>query len=127
MRVFPFASRTFAFAAVVAAVAACAPAPPRAPSSRVVLRGADCLDPSQARGWHEEASSSAILVDAGRRRYRIVLPPYCLRAGGNESLRFEGDPVSGRVCGLPGDAILLRGERCPIQSMEIVDAGSATP
>ena len=63
-------------------------------------------------------------------RYRIVVPPQCLRTAGSGPLRFEGDPITGRVCGFPGDAVLLRDARCPIQSMQVLaegDDGSAPP
>ena len=129
MNLFPSASRTLATAAVVAALCACTPAPTRTGAPRTFLRGADCLDPAQARGWHD-LSSSELVVDAGRRRYRIVVPPQCLRTAGSGPLRFEGDPITGRVCGFPGDAVLLRDARCPIQSMQVLaegDDGSAPP
>lgn len=91
------------------------------PPSRVPLRGADCLDPGSARSWHE-VSSTEIRVDAGRRKYRITLAGGCSLLGHGPGIAFAGDPISGRVCGNPGDAVLLkRGERCPISRIELID------
>ena len=107
-----------------AAIAACATPSAGGPAQRIPLRGADCLDPSSARSWHE-VSSTEVRVDAGRRKYRLTLTGQCSLLGHGPELGFEGDPISGRVCGNLGDAILLgRGERCPIERIELIDAAT---
>ena len=116
-----------AFSAILAGTAGCAstataPSTPHAAApSAAWLRGADCLDPGMARSWNE-ISTTELLVDAGRRKYRLTLPPSCVRIGTGPVLRFDGDPISGRVCGVPTDAVLLDGgQRCLIERLELVD------
>jgi hypothetical protein len=117
----------FIVALVSSVIAACSASPVRstAPEARAAwLRGADCLDPSTARSWHD-VSTTELVVDAGRRKYRISLPASCTRIGLGPVLRFDGDPFSGRVCGVPGDAVLLDdGQRCLIERLELVDAAT---
>ena len=85
------------------------------------LRGADCLDPTTARNWHE-VSSTEVLVDAGRRKYRLTLSHVCDLLGNGPTIAFIGDPITGRVCGNFSDAILAsRGERCHIEHIELID------
>ena len=83
------------------------------------LRGAQCLDPDFARGW-VELDDRTILVDAGRYRYQIEVAPACTSLSFNSLLVFRGDPVSGRVCGSVGDAILTRDYPCKIESMQLI-------
>ena len=116
--------KTLLAALLPAALAACATTAPGSPPPRAAwLRGADCLDPASARTWHD-VSTTELLVDAGRRKYRITLAASCTRIGAGPLLVFDGDPVSGRVCGVPGDAVLVDGQRCLIERLELVDAGT---
>lgn len=106
----------------VAVTGACATPASNVTPMWIPLRGADCLDPSTARSWHE-VSSTDVRVDAGRRKYRLTLAGQCNLLGQGPAIAFEGDPISGRVCGNPGDAIVLRhGERCRIERIELIDA-----
>lgn len=89
--------------------------------SRVPLKGADCLDPSAARDW-QEIDSRQLLVDAGRRKYRITLTTGCLDVANGSTLVFEGDPVSGRVCGNFGDKVRFTSGTCRIEQIELIDA-----
>lgn len=115
----------FTVAFVVTGLTGCASAPDSAaaaPTAPAWLRGADCLDPSAARSW-EDVSTTEILVDAGRRKYRMTLPAACMRIGAGPTLLFDGDPVSGRVCGVPSDAVRFGdGQRCTIERLELIDA-----
>lgn len=89
--------------------------------ARVPLRGADCLDPTTARSWHE-VSSTEVRVDSGRRKYRLTLGHVCSLLGNGPAIAFVGDPITGRVCGNYGDAIVVgRGERCHIDRIELID------
>ena len=83
------------------------------------LRGAQCLDPDFARGW-VELDDRTILVDAGRNRYRIEVGGACTSLSFSSLLVFRGDPVSGRVCGNLGDAILTRDYPCKIERMQLI-------
>ena len=84
-----------------------------------ILRGSQCLDPDFARGW-VELDDRTILVDAGRNRYRIEVGGACTSLSFSPLLVFRGDPVSGRVCGTLGDAILTRDYPCRIERMELI-------
>lgn len=106
--------------AVVASDAPPKPSDP-APARRVVLKGADCLDPSAARGW-QYVDSHQLLVDAGRRKYRILLSGFCTDLGHADSVAFRGDAVSGRVCGHVGERVVLKRMDCRIDRVELIDA-----
>ncbi len=83
------------------------------------LRGAQCLDPNLARSW-VELDDRTILVDAGRNKYRIEVSGACTSLSFSQVLVFRGDPVSGRVCGSLGDAILTRDYPCKIERMQLI-------
>lgn len=89
--------------------------------SRTPLRGADCLDPSSARTW-DYVSGTELLVDAGRRKYRITLAEYCTELGYGADIRFKGDSIGGRVCGNVGEAVQVKHMSCRIERIEIIDA-----
>lgn len=84
-----------------------------------ILRGSQCMDPNFARGW-VELDDRTILVDAGRNRYRIEVGGACTSLSFSSLLVFRGDPVSGRVCGSLGDAILTRDYPCKIERMQLI-------
>jgi hypothetical protein len=102
-------------------LALCLAALPALADAPRMLRGADCLDPGMARNW-TELDNRTILVDAGRRKYRIGITPGCAAIGFSPSLGFKGDPVSGRVCGGVSDLIITREYSCRIERMELIDA-----
>lgn len=83
------------------------------------LHGAQCLDPGLARSWID-IDSERLLVDTGRYRYLITVKPACTALGTTQLLRFRGDPMSGRVCGSIGDAILTRDYPCQIDRLELL-------
>ena len=115
MRAIPVLMSLLALASPVAAAADAAPAP------RGALRGADCLDPTMARTW-DHLSGDELLVDAGRRKYRVHLSEHCTELGHGSVIRFKGDPVSGRVCGNVGEAVRVGGMSCRIGRVELIDA-----
>ena len=83
------------------------------------LRGSDCLDPRMVRRW-VDVGQGVVLVDAGRYKYRIELA-HCPDANWSPQLRLRGSPISGRVCGGAGDAILTRDYTCAIGDMQVLD------
>ena len=87
---------------------------------RQTLRGAECLDPAMARSWID-LDSNTLLVDAGRYKYRLEVSAACTAMDWSHLLVFRGDPVTGRVCGTLGDAILTRDYPCTIRSMQLLD------
>ncbi len=115
VHVFPALFSLLALASPIVAAADVAPAP------RGALRGADCLDPSMARTW-DYVSGDELLVDAGRRKYRVHLSEHCTALGHGSVIRFKGDPVSGRVCGNPGEAVRTGRMSCRIERVELIDA-----
>ncbi|HET6603412.1 MAG TPA: DUF6491 family protein [Xanthomonadaceae bacterium] len=108
--------------AALALITAAAPASDRHAPLRPV---SDCLDPDRARGW-VMVSSDELLVDAGRRHYRIMLSYACPELGTSTALAFEAGAVS-RVCGDIGESVRpldrLRGARaCDIARVERIEA-----
>ncbi len=87
---------------------------------RMALTGADCLDPSAVRSWHY-VDGSELLVDAGRRKYRITLAESCTELGGAASIGFRGDSVSGRVCGNFGERVITKRMACRIDRVQLLD------
>jgi len=88
---------------------------------RISLKPADCLDPSSLRNWHY-VDGSELLVDAGRRKYRITLAESCTDLGGAATIGFRGDSVSGRVCGHFGERVLTPRMACRIDRVELMSA-----
>jgi hypothetical protein len=109
-----------ALALLPCAVPAATEATPSPP--RTTLNGADCLDPTAARSW-DYVSGTELLVDAGRRKYRVVLAEYCTDLGYGADIRFKGDSIGGRVCGNVGEKVQVNARMsCRIERIEIIDA-----
>ena len=102
---------------VVTAAASATARPPTDQPPR--LQGAQCLDPGLARSWID-VDRDRLLVDTGRYRYLVTLKPACTAMASTQVLRFRGDPVSGRVCGNIGDAVVTRDYPCQIGRMELI-------
>ncbi|MCK7593844.1 DUF6491 family protein [Pseudomarimonas salicorniae] len=83
------------------------PLRPEAPGHRPIRPIGDCIDPSRVRGFHV-LDSRTLLVDAGRRRFRVVLSWSCNELHSHRGLAFDTRNPSGRVCGDIGDAVLPR-------------------
>ena len=94
----------------------------RAPArgSGVVPHPSECLDPERARGW-THVDDSTLLVDAGSRKYRVVLAESCFALGTSPELHFVGDSISNRVCGHTGEYVVSGRQRCRIQRVERLD------
>lgn len=101
-------------------LALCLAALPATLPASSTLRGSECLDPDMARSWID-LDGRTILVDAGRHKYRIEVSPACSALGYSSMLGFKGDPISGRVCGVLGDAVVTREYSCRIEHMELID------
>lgn len=78
-----------------------------------------CFDSQRVRNWIA-IDEETLLIDAGRKKYRMHLRDSCSRMSTSATLRFKGDPISGRVCGSL-DAIYVEGERCRISGIEEID------
>lgn len=94
--------------------------PRKAQAAPVILQPAECLDPAQARSW-DSIDGYTLLVDGGRRKYRIELYENCVSLGSSITLGLRGDFVSNRVCGRAGDVVLVGRERCRIRSAQVID------
>lgn len=93
--------------------------PDTPPPAYVPLHGAQCLEPSQARGW-THIDDKHILVDGGRYQYRIELSARCSALNSDPNIVFRGDPVTGQVCGSLNDAVITRDYPCRIQKMTLL-------
>lgn len=124
-------ARLIAALALAIAFPGCATSPPRygavataatsvPTQGRHVLQGAQCLDPAMARSWID-IDDDTLLVDAGRYKYRIQVSGACSALDWSPVLLFRGDPITGRVCGSLGDAILTRDYPCTIVDMQLLD------
>lgn len=95
-----------------------ASAPTTAPTARP---GAQCLDPAFVRSW-KSVDDRTLLVDAGRRYYRLTLLTFCPTLGMASELRLRGDAITGRLCGFVGETVQVRDEVCRIDRIELIDA-----
>ncbi len=114
-------ARSALFVFLLAAVAVPLAAAPRDPiPPEPALRGAQCLDPDLARGF-TPIDDRVVLIDAGRRHYRIEVTPSCSSLDTTSVIGFRGDPILNRVCGMGFDAILVRGGHpCRIEHMQLI-------
>jgi hypothetical protein len=81
-------------------------AAPAVPAAETGSARSRCLDPHRARSWLL-LDSDELLVDAGRRRFHLQLAFACPELGYNDAIHFLGSDPGGRICGLPGDRIVL--------------------
>ena len=102
----------------LAACTSTGPAP--APAPGVVPHPSECLDPERARSW-SHVDDSTLLVDAGSRKYRVVLAESCFALGTSPELHFVGESISNRVCGHAGEYVVSGRQRCRIQRVERLD------
>lgn len=79
-----------------------------------------CLDSSHVRNWIV-VDDEILLLDAGRKKYRMTLMQSCFNLSSSPTLQFKGDPITGRICGSTLDAIRVNGEQCRISKIELID------
>lgn len=79
-----------------------------------------CLDSDRVRNW-VVLDDQTLLLDAGRKKYRVDLMSYCVNLSISPVLRFKGDPTSGRICNGTLDAIIVGNEMCRISKIEEID------
>lgn len=98
-----------------------APAPGSKPRGPVPLSFKDCLRPERVRGWTYVANDE-LLVDAGRKQYRITLATSCSALSMAQVItRFEAGHGTGRMCGMPQDYIHTDAGRCKVSKIELID------
>lgn len=78
-----------------------------------------CLRPERARGWAYIANDE-LLVDAGRRKYRITLTMGCTALALAQFIGFESGHGTGRICGMPQDYLRTDAGRCRIRTVELI-------
>lgn len=66
----------------------------------------ECLDPDRARSWHM-IDSDELLVDAGRKRFHLQLATTCPELAFNHTVGFRSGDGVGRICGSPGDTVIV--------------------
>lgn len=86
---------------------------------------AECLDPTQARGW-SIVDNDEIVVDAGRRKYHITFPASCPDLNFTTLLQFRTAGGSNRLCGYALEAVLPSEKGgvsipCTIASISTID------
>ncbi len=83
----------------------------------------ECLDSNRVRNWIV-INDETLLLDAGRKKYRVNLQQSCFNLSSSPTLQFKGDPITGRICGSTLDAIRVQGEQCRISSIMEIDKQS---
>jgi hypothetical protein len=80
---------------------------------------ADCMRGDQLRSfsYHDDV----LLVDAGRRHYRITLTEACPELISAVGIGFRSSDPGRRICGFASEWIVAQGRRCRIGSIELVD------
>lgn len=103
------------------AVTEAKPAPGDKPRGPAPLAFKDCLRPERVRGWTYVANDE-LLVDAGRKQYRITLATGCSALSMAQVItRFEAGHGTGRMCGMPQDYIHTDAGRCKVAKIELID------
>lgn len=80
-----------------------------------------CLIPQRVRDWAYVADNQ-ILVNAGRRKYRIDLSYGCPALAFGTFIHFDPGPGVGRMCGHINEAVVVRGSRCNVARIVEIDA-----
>lgn len=94
--------------------------PPPASTYQPIQPASQCLKPHRARDWAYVADDQ-IVVDAGRKLYRIEFSYGCPALAYGYSIRFDTGPGVGRICGHIHEAVLVRGARCQISRVTRID------
>ena len=79
-----------------------------------------CVDSSRVRNWIV-INDETLLLDVGRKNFRVNLQQSCFNLSTSPILQFKGDPISGRICGSSLDAIRVQGEQCRIAKIQEID------
>ena len=79
-----------------------------------------CIDSSRVRNWIV-IDDETVLLDVGKKKYRVNFLQACFNLSSSPTLQFKGDAISGRVCGGSLDAIRVQGEQCRISKIEEID------
>ena len=79
-----------------------------------------CLIPERVRDW-AYVSDTRILVNAGRRRYRITFSYGCPALAFGTFIRFQPGPGIGRMCGYVNEKVTTRDSACHVAGIELID------
>lgn len=83
------------------------------------LRGSDCLDPARTRSYLP-TSDREVIVDAGKRKYRLSIGQSCPAMSYTQGISFRGDQVDGRLCGGLNDAVVTSDYPCKVDRVELI-------
>ena len=109
-----------ALAAVLPLAALAAEPTPTGPGSlSTPLRGNDCLDPARTRSYLA-TSDREVIVDAGKRKYRLSIGQSCPAMSYTQGISFRGDQVDGRLCGGLNDAVVTSDYPCKVDRVELI-------
>jgi hypothetical protein len=79
-----------------------------------------CLIPERVRDW-AYINDQEILVNAGRKKYRIRMSYGCPALAFGVFIRFDPGPGIGRMCGNLNEAVIADGTRCHVAAVERID------
>ena len=79
-----------------------------------------CLIPERVRDW-AYVNDQEILVNAGRKKYRIRMSYGCSALAFGSFIRFDPGPGIGRMCGNLNEAVIADGTRCHVAAVERID------
>ncbi len=96
-----------------------APSPDSAPGARTTLPAAQCLRTDNALDW-QKLDDRHILVRNLGRNYVLRLATLCLGLDDTASIDLAGAGMN-RICGRLGEYVIARGERCRIETVDLVD------
>lgn len=93
--------------------------PAAAGSTQTPLRGADCLDPARTRSYLMTGDKE-VIVDAGKRKYRLSIGQSCPALSYTQAISFRGDQIDGRLCGGLNDAVVTSDYPCKVDRVELI-------
>jgi Family of unknown function (DUF6491) len=112
-------STTLAFAVQAADTATTAL--PTEGTTQTPLKGNDCLNPTQTRSFLVTGDRE-VIIDSGRRKYRLSIGQSCPALSTSPVLGFRGDQIDGRLCGGLNDAVVTSDYPCKVDRIELLTA-----
>lgn len=120
---YPRPNRTLIWLALVltgfAHAAADAPVPADGPATRTTLPAAQCLRTDSAVDW-QKLDDRHVLVRHVGRNYLLRLATVCLGIEDATRIDLAGAGMN-RICGRLGEYVIARGDRCRIDTIELID------
>jgi Family of unknown function (DUF6491) len=90
-------------------------------TAQTPLKGSDCLNPAQTRSFLVTGDRE-VIIDSGRRKYRLSIGQSCPALSSSPTLAFRGDQLDGRLCGGINDAVVTSDYPCKVDRVELLTA-----